>query len=140
MIFRTGGAGHPQEKICISRTLLWHWKCGSRKYEQVSDGLANPPSSACGHQALWAGGVLEFCPGGLQWSAGLSVPGPVSVEGAAEGSPGCGSSLQGRGGVGTVPGTLSHPETPGWCPGLGEAKQPLRGFPEAWALCNLSAF
>lgn len=68
------------------------------------------------------------------------MPGPVSVEGAAEGSPGCGSGLQGRSGVGTVPGTLSHHETPGWCPGPGEAKQALRGFSEAWALCNLSAF
>lgn len=88
-----------------------------------------PPSSACGHWALWAGGGLEFCPGGLQWVAGLSVPGPVSVEGAAEGTPGCGSGLQGRGRTGTVPGTLSHHETPGWCPGPGEAKEPLEGFP-----------
>lgn len=39
----------------------------------------------------------------------LSVPAPVSVEGAAEGSPGCGGGLQGRGGVGSAPGPLLVP-------------------------------
>lgn len=87
-----GTEDHPQNKICLSRAPLWHCKCGRRNYELASNGLASPPSSACGHQALWAEGVLKFCHGGLQWGVGLSVPRPVSVEGAAEGRPAVGAA------------------------------------------------
>lgn len=87
-----GTEDRPQNKICLSRAPLWHWKCGRRNYELASNGLASPPSSACGHQALWAEGVLKFCHGGLQWGVGLSVPRPVSVEGAAEGRPAVGAA------------------------------------------------
>lgn len=61
--------------------------------------------------------------------------------GAAEGRPGHGGGFrEGRGGVGTVTGDLVPSEDTWLVAGPWEAKWPLRGFPEAWALCNLSAF
>lgn len=135
-----GSEDRPRNKICLSIAPLWRWECGRRNYELVCSGLASPPSSSRGHQALWAGGGLKFCRGGLRQGAGLSVPGPVSVEGTAEARPAVGAASRAEVGLelhqGPCP-ILRH-LVGGQVPW--EAKQPLRGVPEARALCNPSAF
>lgn len=85
-----GPEDHPQNKIRPSRAPLWRSECGRRNCELVSNGPGSPPPSACGPQTLWAGGALQSCHGGLPWGVGLSVPGPVSVQGAAEARPAVG--------------------------------------------------
>lgn len=101
----------------------------------------NSPSSACHHQAFWAGqGVSLNLPmvGSMRCMAlgararehGMGLLRAGLIETVASGA---------EVGLELLLGTLPHHETPDWCPGPRKQSSP-RGFSEAWALCNLSAF
>lgn len=86
-----------------------------------------------------AGGVLKSCHDGF-WGSWFSMPGPVSIQGDCQGQAQLWQWPSGqRWGWSATWGPCPIMRHLGGVQALGN-KVALRGFPEAWALCNLSEF